>query len=71
MYQNSHSMNLQDHLTTILLFVSGHEYSNGHNSTKIIFFCGAISTHKLNLPFSVPEEMISKEKDSAITYDLH
>jgi hypothetical protein len=30
-----------------------------------------MSTHKLNLPFSVPEEMISKEKDSGITYDLH
>jgi hypothetical protein len=37
---------------------------------KYFFFCRAVSTHKLNLPFSVPEGMISKEKDSGITYDL-
>jgi hypothetical protein len=30
-----------------------------------------MSTHKLNLSFSVPEEIISKEKDSGITFDLH
>jgi hypothetical protein len=29
-----------------------------------------MSTHKLNLPFSVSEGIISKEKDSGITYDL-